>query len=125
MHSYTSNIEELTLANNNFRQVLHTGTQLQLVVMCLQPGEEIGQEIHQGVDQFFRVEAGRARFTVDGIETEIGEDEVFIVHSGSEHNVSCVGEAPLKLYTLYAPPNHPDGTIHATKTDADEAEHEH
>ena len=127
MIGYTGNIEELTLANNNFRQVLYTGKHMQLVVMTLQAGEEIGVEIHKTVDQFFRVEEGVAKFVVNGEATQVGEDEVFIVPAGSEHNVINVGEAPLRLYTIYTPPNHPDGTIHANKAEADayEAEHHH
>ena len=127
MIGYTGNIEELTLANNNFRQVLYTGKHMQLVVMTLQAGEEIGVEIHKTVDQFFRVEEGVAKFVVNGEETQVGEDEVFIVPAGSEHNVINVGEAPLRLYTIYTPPNHPDGKIHANKAEADayEAEHHH
>lgn len=125
MQGFVGNIEELTLANNNFRQVLFTGGQMQLVVMALKPGEEIGVEVHKDVDQFFRVEQGRAKFVINGEEIVIGEDEVYIVTAGSEHNVISVGEEALKLYTIYAPPNHPDGTVHATKAEADEAEHDH
>jgi mannose-6-phosphate isomerase-like protein (cupin superfamily) len=127
MKGYTGNIEELTLQNTNFRQVLYTGTHMQLVVMTLQVGEEIGQEIHESVDQFFRIEEGQAKFVVDGEEVVIGAEEVYIVPAGSEHNVINVGEGLLKLYTIYAPANHPDGTIHATKAEADayEAEHHH
>jgi len=127
MNGYNANIEEVTLANNNFRQVLFTGTHLQLVVMSLLPGEEIGEEIHETVDQFFRVEQGQAKFVVNGEETIIGPEEVFIVPAGARHNVVSVGEQPLKLYTIYAPPNHPEGTVHITKAEADayEAEHHH
>jgi mannose-6-phosphate isomerase-like protein (cupin superfamily) len=127
MQGYTGNIEELTLANTNFRQVLYTGKYMQLVVMTLQAGEEIGTEVHETVDQFFRIEEGQAKFVVNGEETEIGEDEVCIVPAGSEHNVINVGEGALKLYTIYAPPNHPDGTTHKDKAEAEayEAEHHH
>lgn len=125
MQGYTGNIEELTLENNNFRQVLYTGKHMQLVVMSLLPGEEIGQEVHEGTDQFFRVEAGQAKFVVNGEETLVGEDEVFIVPAGSKHNVIQTGETVLKLYTIYAPPNHPDDTVHATKAEADEYERFH
>jgi mannose-6-phosphate isomerase-like protein (cupin superfamily) len=127
MQGYTGNIEELTLNNSNFRQVLYTGQHMQLVVMTLQVGEEIGEEIHETVDQFFRVEEGQAKVIVDGEEVVIGAEEVYIVPAGSKHNVINVGEGALKLYTIYAPPNHPDGTVHANKAEADayEAEHHH
>ncbi len=127
MQGYTGNIEELTLANNNFRQVLYTGKHMQLVIMTLQVGEEIGAEVHKNVDQFFRVEEGEAKFLVNGEETLVGEDEVFIVPAGSKHNVVNVGEGALRLYTIYTPPNHPNGTIHANKAEADayEVEHHH
>lgn len=119
MQGYTGNIEELTLENTNFRKVLFTGQHMQLVVMSLLPGEEIGEEVHEGTDQFFRVEAGQARFVVSGEETLVGEDEVFIVPAGSKHNVIQSGQETLKLYTIYTPPNHPDGTVHKTKAEAD------
>lgn len=127
MQGYTGNIEELTLANSNFRQVLYTGAHMQLVVMSLQAGEEIGEEIHAGTDQFFRIEEGEARFVVNGEETVIGAEEVFIVPAGSTHNVINTGDGVLKLYTIYAPPNHPDGTVHKNKAEADayEAEQHH
>lgn len=119
MQGYSSNIEELTIGNSNFRQVLFTGKYMQLVVMSLLPGEEIGKEVHETVDQFFRIEAGRAKFVVNGEEIEVGPEEVYIVTAGSEHNVVSVGEEPLKLYTIYTPPNHPDGTVHKNKAEAD------
>ena len=128
MIGYTANIEELTLANNNFRQVLYTGKYMQLVLMALKPGEEIGAEVHEAVDQFFRIEEGKAKFIVNGEEAEVVAEGVFIVPAGSEHNVISVGETSLKLYTVYTPPNHPDGTIHTTKAEADayeEAEYAH
>lgn len=127
MQGYTGNIEDLTLNNNNFRQVLYTGKHMQLVLMTLQVGEEIGEEIHETVDQFFRIEEGQAKVVVDGEEVVIGAEEVYIVLAGSKHNVINVGDKALKLYTIYAPPNHPDGTVHANKAEADayEAEHHH
>jgi len=124
MVGYTANIEELTLANNYFRQVLYTGKHMQLVLMALKPGEEIGEKVHEAVDQFFRIEEGKAKFVVNGEETEVEAEGVFIVPAGSKHNVISVGEIPLKLYTIYAPPNHPDGTVHATKAEADAYEAE-
>ncbi len=123
MQGYTINIEDASLANNNFRQVLYTGKHLQLVVMSLLIGEEIGLETHQTTDQFFRVEKGVVKFVVDGGETIVEEDGIFIVPAGSEHNVVNVGDKVAKLYTIYAPPNHPDGTVHATRADALASEH--
>lgn len=125
MDGFYGNIEELTLANSFFRKVLYTGKHAQLVVMTLQPGEEIGTEIHPQVDQFFRFEAGRGRVIVDGQEQVVKADEVIIVPAGSEHNIINTGSEPLKLYTIYSPPNHPDGTIHKTKAEADAYEKEH
>ncbi|EKD80095.1 MAG: mannose-1-phosphate guanyltransferase [uncultured bacterium] len=122
MIGYTGNIEELTKDNSNFRQVLYTGKYMQLVVMKLNVGEEIGMEVHPTVDQFFRIEVGQAKFIVNGEGTEVKEEGVFIVPAGSEHNVINTGTGKLRLYTIYAPPNHPEGTIHATKADAEVAE---
>jgi mannose-6-phosphate isomerase-like protein (cupin superfamily) len=94
--------------------------------MSLKPGEDIGKEIHDGVDQFFRVEKGRAKFVVDGKETVVKEDEVAIVPAGSEHNVINASKTKdLKLYTIYSPPNHPDGTVHKNKKEAEEYEKMH
>lgn len=119
MIGYTANIEELTLANNNFRQVLYTGKHMQLVLMSLLVGEEIGSEVHETVDQFFRVEAGEVKFIVNGEETLVGDGGVFIVPAGSQHNVINNGNVPVKLYTIYSPPNHPDGTINVDKAAAE------
>ncbi len=124
MQGYTTNIEDVTKQNSNFRQVLYTGKHMQLVVMSLLVGEEIGKEVHETTDQFFRVEEGTLKFVVNGEETVVGEDGVFIVPAGSEHNVINVGEGVAKIYTIYAPPNHPDGTIHKTKAEAEAAEAE-
>lgn len=125
MSGYYSKIEEETEKNNNFRKVLFTGKHSQLVVMSLKPGEEIGMEVHDTVDQFFRIEEGEAKFVVDGVETVVSEDEAFIVPAGSEHNVINSGSKDLKLYTIYSPANHPDGTIHKTKEEAEEYEKSH
>jgi len=122
---YRANIERETVDNPSFRKVLATGTQMQLVVMSLKPGEEIGWEVHEGTDQFFRVEVGAAEFYVNDARFSLGEDEVIIVPAGSRHNVVNEGADDLKLYTIYAPPNHPDGTVHATKAEADAAEEHH
>ena len=124
MTGFVGNIEDLTLKNNYFREVLYTGKFAQLVVMCLQPGEEIGNEIHNTVDQFFRIEQGEAKFVFNETEEHIAHSsDAVIVPAGTYHNVinaSKVGQ--LKLYTIYSPPNHPEGTIHKTKKDAEEAE---
>ena len=119
---YIDNIEEKTLNNTNFRQVLFTGKNMQLVVMALKPGEEIGEEVHEHVDQFFRVEQGEAKVLIDGEENILREDMIAIVPAGARHNVINISNVDLKLYTIYAPPNHPDGTIHKDKAEADEYE---
>lgn len=123
MSGYHTNIEEETLKNTNFRKVLYTGSYQQLVVMSLKPNEEIGMEVHENVDQFFRIETGNAKFVIDGEETSATADDVVIVPAGSQHNVINVSTTEdLKLYTIYAPPNHPDGTIHKTKEEAERYE---
>lgn len=114
-NGYASNIEDETLQNQNFRKVLYTGSKMQLVVMTLKPGEDIGLEVHDGHDQFFRVEEGKALVKINDEEVEITDDEVAIVPSGAEHNVTNVGKTLLKLYTIYAPPEHPDGRIDEVK----------
>jgi mannose-6-phosphate isomerase-like protein (cupin superfamily) len=124
MNGYNDNIETLTLTNSNFRQVLYTGKFAQLVVMDLKVGEEIGMEVHPSVDQFFRIEVGQAKFIIDNEEFEATSGFAVIVPAGANHNVINVGESDLKLYTIYSPPNHPEGTIHATKADAAKAEEE-
>lgn len=124
---YIDNIEEKTQENSNFRQVLYTGKHMQLVVMSLKPGEDIGEEVHDTVDQFFRIEEGEAKFIIDGVESLVKEDMVAIVPAGSLHNViNNSSTDDLKLYTIYSPANHPEGTVHATKEEAmraEEAEH--
>ena len=124
MVGFIDNIEEKTEQNNFFRQVLYTGKYTQLVVMSLLPGEEIGMEVHPQVDQFFRIEEGRAKVVIDGEEHEVDEGFAIIVPAGSQHNLINTGSNPLKLYTLYSPPNHPDGTIHRTRAEAMAAEKE-
>lgn len=124
MVGFIDNIEEKTEQNNFFRQVLYTGKHTQLVVMSLLPGEEIGIEVHPAVDQFFRIEEGQAKVIIDGEEHEVYEGFAIIVPAGSQHNVINTGNNPLKLYTLYSPPNHPDGTIHRTRAEAIAAEEE-
>jgi mannose-6-phosphate isomerase-like protein (cupin superfamily) len=123
---YIDDIEKETLGNDNFRKVLFTGKHMQLVVMSLKVGEDIGEEVHDTVDQFFRIEEGEAKVVIDGKESVVKEDMVAIVPAGSLHNVINTGDKDLKLYTIYTPPNHPDGTVHATREEAMEAEeHEH
>jgi len=127
MTGYVGDIEEITEKNTNFRQVLFTGKYCQLVVMSLKPKEEIGMEVHPRVDQFFRIEEGRARVIIDGEEHSVGDGDAIIVPAGSQHNVINISETEdLKLYTVYSPPNHPEGTVHKTKEEAmaaEEAEH--
>jgi mannose-6-phosphate isomerase-like protein (cupin superfamily) len=125
MTGYVGNIEKQTLKNKYFRQVLFTGKHAQLVVMCLQPGEEIGNEVHEKVDQFFRLEEGEAKFVFGGKEEHLVKNgDAVIVPAGTFHNViNTSSKNTLKLYTIYSPPNHPDGTVHKTKADALAAEH--
>ena len=120
---YIDNIEDQTLQNTNFRKVLFTGKHMQLVVMSLKPNEEIGEEVHENVDQFFRIEKGEAKFVIDGEENVVSENMVVIVPAGSLHNViNTSSSQDLQLYTIYSPANHPEGTVHATKADAVAAE---
>ena len=126
MIGFKTDIERDTLDNSNFRKVVYTGTKMQLVLMCLEPGEEIGTEVHHDVDQFFRVESGECKAVLNGEAIYLKDDEVLIVPAGTEHNLINISEVyDLKLYTIYAPANHPDGTIHATKAEADAYEEEH
>jgi mannose-6-phosphate isomerase-like protein (cupin superfamily) len=124
MTGYVGSIERATLNNPFFRQVLFTGKHSQLVVMCLQPGEEIGDEVHASVDQFFRLEEGEAKFVFDEKEEHVvGNGDAIVVPAGTRHNViNTSSTKALRLYTIYSPPNHPDGTVHKTKADAIAAE---
>ena len=122
MKGYNENIETLTTANGDFRRVLYTGNHLQLVLMTLQPGEEIGEEVHDGRDQFFRFEEGEGVVDIDGVENRVEDGSGVIVPSGARHNVRNTGDQPLKLYTIYGPPEHQDVIVQATKADA-EARH--
>lgn len=123
--AYFGNIEDLTENNTFFRQVLFTGKFTQLVIMCLKPGEEIGNEVHEKVDQFFRIEKGQAKFVVNNTEEhQVSDGDGIIIPAGTYHNVINTSQTDeLKLYTLYSPPNHPDGTIHKTKEEAMAGEH--
>ena len=123
MKPYTGDIEQETLANTFFRKVLFTGAHTQLVLMCLQPNEDIGMEVHQTVDQFFRFEKGHGKVVINGEETMVKDGSAVVVPAGSEHNIINTSETEtLQLYTLYSPPNHPEGTVHKTKAEAIEAE---
>ncbi|MDQ4131839.1 MAG: cupin domain-containing protein [Actinomycetota bacterium] len=129
MTGWVDDIEKVTRENTTFRTVLYTGRNAQLTVMRLAPGEEIGLEMHDHVDQFLRIEQGRARVTFGPSEDEVAEthevedDWAVIVPTGTWHNVINAGDGDLKLYSLYSPPEHPDGTVHKTKADADADEH--
>lgn len=125
MKGYITNIEKDSLENNNFRKVLYTAKSVQLVLMSLLPGEEIGMETHE-LDQFFRVESGNGKAILDGVEHDIKDGFAILVPTGAMHNIINTSETePLKLYTLYAPPNHLDGTVHETKEAAEADEEEH
>lgn len=119
MKGFIDDIEDLTESNKDFRRVLYTGKHLQLVLMTLQPGEEIGEEVHDTHDQFFRFEKGKGEVWIDGERTKIKSDFGVIVPAGARHNVVNTGDKPLKLYTLYGPPEHRDAVVHTTKAQAD------
>ena len=119
MKGFSENIEELTLANNNFRQVLYTAKHCQLVLMSLPIGGEIGSEIHEENDQFFRFESGEGKVLIDGNEHVVSDGSAIIVPAGAEHNVINTGEEPLKLYTIYSPAHHKDGIVRATREEAE------
>lgn len=121
---YVSDIEALTLQNNYFRQVLFTARNSQLVLMALQPGEDIGVEVHT-VDQFFRIESGTGEIVLNGETTAIKDGSAIVVPAGTEHNLKNTGSEVMHLYTIYTPPQHPDGTVHKTKEEAMQHEHEH
>lgn len=125
MKGYVTNIEEKSLANTYFREVLYTDERVQLVVMSLLPGEEIGAEVHD-LDQFIRVEQGVGKAVLDGVEHDLKDGSAVVVQKGANHNIINTSTTEqMKLYTLYAPPNHKEGTIHKTKAEADADEHEH
>lgn len=124
MKGFVDNIDRLTVDNKDFRRVLYTGKHLQLVLMSLRPGEEIGDEVHEDHDQFLRIEKGRGEVWIDGQRTKVKADDAVIVPAGARHNVVNTGGRKLKLYTLYGPPDHKDGVVHATKAEA-EASEEH
>lgn len=118
MKGFIKNIEDLAVGNSDFRQVLYTAKHCQLVIMSLKPKEEIGSEIHK-LDQFFRVEDGTGEAVLDGVTTSINAGFAVLVPAGTKHNIINTGSVPMKLYTLYAPPNHRDGIVHHTRADAE------
>jgi mannose-6-phosphate isomerase-like protein (cupin superfamily) len=119
MIGFKSNIEKDTLENKNFRKVLYTGKHLQLVLMTLKPGEDIGMETHPYNDQFFRFEGGNGKCVIDGNEYDVKDGDDVLIPAGAKHNVTNVDQkSELKMYTIYGPPNHQDGTIRATKEEA-------
>jgi mannose-6-phosphate isomerase-like protein (cupin superfamily) len=124
MDGYVTNIERDTLGNEDFRRVLYTGPNTQLVLMTLRPGEEIGTERHEGHDQFIRVEAGTGVVRLNGEERKLEDGSAVVIPAGAQHNVVNTSDSePLRLYTLYSPPEHPDGTVHHTAEEAHAAEH--
>jgi mannose-6-phosphate isomerase-like protein (cupin superfamily) len=131
MLGWVADVEQVTLENTNFRTVVFTGAHTQLTVMCLKPGEEIGWEAHHDLDQFLRLEQGSGRVEFGAGEEavdethEVSDDWAIIVPAGVWHNVVNTGDEDLKLYSLYSPPEHPDGTVHVTKAEADAAEAGH
>jgi mannose-6-phosphate isomerase-like protein (cupin superfamily) len=119
MKGFKSNIEKDTLSNSNFRHVLYTGKYSQLVLINLKPGEEIGEEVHKAVDQFFRFEKGEGVVSIDGVKHKVADGDAVIVPAGAKHNVTNTSKTKeLKLYTIYSPPEHQDGTVRETKAEA-------
>lgn len=128
-HPFVTNIEEQTLENTNYRTTLWSGKYMQMTVMAIEPGHDIGLEVHEDHDQFLRVEQGRGRVQMGPAEDdlsfdeEVGDDWVVLVPAGSWHNITNIGDDVLKVYSLYGPPEHPHGTVHVTKAESDAAEH--
>jgi len=119
MKGFIDDIEGRTGKNRDFRQVLYTGPNLQLVLMALEPGEEVGEEVHEDADQFFRVEEGKGEAWIDGHASPIGSGMAVLIPAGARHNIRNTGHQPMRMYTLYAPPHHEDGTVHHTRADAE------
>ena len=128
-HPYVVDIEQATLGNRNYRTTVWTGKYLQMTLMSIEPGHDIGLEVHHDHDQFLRVESGRARVQMGpakddlSFAREVGDDWAILVPAGSWHNVTNIGDGPLQVYSLYGPPEHAHGTVHVTKEEADAAEH--
>ncbi|HYJ30928.1 MAG TPA: cupin domain-containing protein [Allosphingosinicella sp.] len=120
---YVANIERETLANEHFRRVVYTGKNLQLVLMTLPPGCDIGEEVHDDRDQFFRIEEGEGEIRIDGVANRVADDFAVIVPAGARHNVINTGAELLRLYTIYGPPEHRDKVVHRDKNQA-EADHD-
>jgi mannose-6-phosphate isomerase-like protein (cupin superfamily) len=116
MKGYVNNIEKATKDNTDYRRVVYTAKNSQLVLMSIEPGDEIGEEVHD-LDQFIRIEAGQAKAILDGVEHELGDDDAIVIPQGMSHNVINTGSVPLKLYSIYSPPEHKEGTVHKTKAD--------
>ena len=119
MKGFVADISELTEKNSDFRRVLYTGKNMQLVLMSLKPGEDIGEEVHDNVDQFFRIEEGSGEVVINGQSSIVKSDYAIMVPAGARHNVRNTGDKPLRFYTLYGPPEHEDKTVHVTKQDAE------
>ena len=119
MKGYVANIEALTQENTHFRHVVYSGSKMQLVLMSVAPGEELGGEIHGDTDQFFRVEGGEGRIVIDGVTHKVKPGDGIVVPAGVHHNVICTGHDDLKLYTIYGPPHHRDQLVQKTKAEAD------
>lgn len=115
---YNTNIEKETLKNEDYRRVLYTAKNSQLVLMNIKPGDEIGEEVH-GLDQFLRFEQGTGKAVLDGVESEVSDGVAVVVPAGTKHNFINTGDVDLKLYTIYSPPNHRDGVVHKTKEEAE------
>jgi mannose-6-phosphate isomerase-like protein (cupin superfamily) len=124
MKGFIQDIEKATRDNTYFRQVLYTSQHVQVVVMCLQPSEDVGAEVHEIVDQFIRIESGEGKVIIDGVEQVVKDGDAIVIPAGAQHNlINTSSDKVLQLYTVYAPPHHKDGTIHKSKHDA-EADHE-
>ena len=125
MKAYTEDVARMARENEDFRRVLFTTERSQLVLMALRPGEEIGEEVHEGVDQALAFVEGEGEAVIEGERRPVGAGSVVVVPAGTRHNFVASAGSPLKLYTVYSPPEHPDGTVHHTKAEADEYEREH
>ena len=121
---YCDNIEKRTVENEDFRRVLYTGHNLQLVLMTLPPGCDIGEEVHEDRDQFFRIEEGRGLVRIDGVDNRVEDDFAVIVPAGARHNVINDSDKPLRLYTIYGPPEHKDAVVQSTKAEAERRHHD-
>lgn len=121
-HGFVANIDRLTTSNRDFRRVIYTAEHMQLVLMSLGPGEEIGEEVHTESDQFFRIESGTGEVSMNGVPTGVADGFAIVIPAGVRHNVRNTGDGRLQVYTVYAPPHHADGTVHATRADAEASE---